>query len=254
MNYQSFLKDGTLCWTLTSNGYKYLTWNFVKHWEKACPSVPLLVICADRQSYSFLQRESIPCRLVEQVVQDFGPQIVPFGSRQFSTLNRLKLDLLSKFTKDSEVKTCVYIDGDICVYKNFLEDIQKRLNSCPVLFQCDEKERECSSIMNPELLCPNVCTGFVVFRHGIQDIFKITDEQVWNQKPEDQVWVNHVLARSNILFESLPRELYPNGARLSMTKNSKELSDRAFLLHYNYRVGDIKKADMKRQGDWLLPY
>jgi hypothetical protein len=252
MKYEPFLRDGSLCWTLTSNGYKYLTWNFVLHWRNACPGQPILVVCADKPSYQFLQREGISCRLIDDAMADFGPQIVPFGSRQFMSLNRLKLKLLDTFANDASIQQCIYLDGDIAVYQHVAQDLVTRLQTdvTGLLFQCDEQHQTCSG---PS--CPNICTGCIAFRHGAdKGCFKITDETVWKEKPEDQVWVNQALARLHISYTVLPRELYPNGTRCSLTHSDLTKKSEAKLLHYNYRVGNAKVADMKRFGDWLLPY
>lgn len=257
MNVSPFIQDGIFCWTLTSNGYKYYTWNLWLHWKRAMPSrQPLCILCADKPSYQFLQREGVPCRLVETDKQrpDFGPQIVPFGSRQFASLNRLKLSLLDQFSKDPQIQSCVYLDGDIVVYRNFLPDLLERLSLRPLLFQCDELS-SCSEDPVYQFPCKHVCTGLIAFQHGLtKDIFKITDMARWNEKPEDQVWVNESLRRTSLFFGALPRALYPNGSELRAIQTTPERKSAAYLLHYNYRVGDSKRADMRRYGDWALPY
>ncbi len=253
MKLAPFVKEGCLCWTLTSNGYKYMTWNFTKFWQTSCPGVPLLVVCADKPSYQFLTREGVRCSLWDNALADFGPQIVPFGSRQFSTLNRLKLTLLDSFAKDETIEKCIYLDGDIAVYKNVAEDLKARLDEHPLWMQCDEQVQDCTA--DDQQRCPNTCTGVIAFRHGADGgIFKITDQALWAQKPEDQVWVNTAAKALDVPVAVLPRDLYPNGARLTLTKRDPALLEKCCLLHYNYRVGDSKKADMKRFGDWLLPY
>ena len=253
MNYTPFIKDGFLAWTLTSNGYKYLTWNMTLHWRKAVPEVPLLVVCADKASYYFLSREGVRCVLLDAVT-DYGTQIVPFGSKQFSRLNRVKLRLLKLFAEDSAIQQCLYLDGDIIVYKDIVTDIKERLSEASFVMQCDEKQQECSS-QTARIQCPNVCTGLIAWNHGIDTrLFTVNDEVLWNNKPEDQVWVNTMIQTLQIPVTPLSRSLYPNGARASLTKNTPELSEKAICLHYNYRVGDSKKVDMKRFGDWVLPY
>ena len=249
MRYTQYIKNGLLAWTLTSNGYKYLTWNFVEHWRRSVKGQPICVVCADKPSYSFLTREGISCVLADDLVADFGPDICPFGSRTFSVLNRVKLRLLDAFSHDEQVQMCLYIDGDICVYKDICADIRARLAAAPMLLQCDEKE-DCSGAG-----CPNLCTGLVAWRHGADGgVFKIDNEAKWSEKPEDQVWFNWKRQKLNLPVVELPREIYPNGARVMKTKNNPELAEKAICLHYNYRVGGSKKADMKRLGDWLLPY
>ena len=250
MSIDPYLKKGRLCWTLTSNGYKYLTWNFVLHWRKAIKH-PLLVICADKASFTFLQREGISCVLAAELVPDYGPTVVPFGTRNFSTLNRMKLFYLAEFAKMPEVEECCYLDGDVVVYADFLDAVFQGLTKGQLALQCDEQNASC----NGSGQCPNGCTGVVLFKHGIDpSLFIITNEEEWQKKPEDQVWVNTQLEKYQIPWIVLSRQGFPNGARAAMTKNNKELSAMAYLLHYNYRVGDVKKIDMKRYGDWLLPY
>jgi hypothetical protein len=251
---QSFLKDGCLCWTLTSNGYKYLTWNFVLWWRESCPSQPLLVVCADTPSYQFLNREGVRCIRMPDTLPDFGPSIIPFGSRQFSTLNSTKLALLNTFAGDDRIQQCIYLDGDIIVYRNIVEDLRSRLLSgAEFLVQCDEQVQTCTA--NADEGCPNFCTGIIAFSHGAdKGCFRITDTSRWKSKPEDQVWVNWSARELGVQVSLLPRQEYPNGARLSLTKGSEELCGRCLCLHYNYRVGGTKQADMKRFGDWRLPY
>lgn len=228
-----------------------MTWNLFLGWKQAECHIPLCILCADRPSYSFLQREGVPCLLLESLMADFGPQIVPFGSRQFSQLNRLKLSLLHRFALDSEIRQTLYLDGDIAIYKNIVSDIQSRLAEKQFWAQCDEKQQDCSD----EIQCPNFCTGLLAWCHGAdKGCFQITDEQLWAQKPEDQIWVNGSSRRLGVDVSILPRDLYPNGARLSLTKTTPDLCEKAICLHYNYRVGDSKKADMKRYGDWKLVY
>lgn len=247
----SYIKDGMFCWTLTSNGYKYMTWNLAIQWKKAGISEPLCILCADKPSYQFLQREGVSCRLLKSGTADFGPSIVPFGSRQFSVLNKLKLELLDLFARAPGIQQTLYLDGDIAVYKNIVADLRERLKEAPFWAPCDEQQHECSGVEQ----CPNFCTGLVAWRHGAdKGCFRITDSMLWAEKPEDQVWVNGSCRRLGVDVAILPRDLYPNGARLSLTKNDSVLREKALCLHYNYRVGAAKVSDMKRFVDWHLPY
>jgi len=250
MSLDPYLKHGRLCWTLTSNGYKYLTWNFILHWRKSIQH-PLLIICADKASHNFLQREGISCVLANDLLPDFGTSIVPFGSRNFSLLNRMKLYYLEQFAVMPEIKECCYLDSDVIVYSNFLDDVFNNMLEGEIAFQCDEQKATCGGRYE----CSNACTGVILFKHGINAlIFSIDSEREWSVKPEDQVWVNKKLVEYGVDWQVLSREGFPNGARLTMTKLNPQLRELAYLLHYNYRVGDVKKADMKRHGDWLLPY
>jgi hypothetical protein len=226
----------------------------VLFWKKAVKDIQLCVICIDRPSYIFLQKEGIDCILLDKPIADHGPEYIPFGSRYFSMLNRIKLRLLSLFAEDLSIKQCLYLDGDIIIYKDIVCDIKERLLEADLVFQCDEKDRSClSHTLN--ISCPNLCTGLIAWNHGAdKGIFQITDETVWDSRPEDQVWVNYILQKNKIPATSLSRILYPNGIRVGLTKNTPELLEKAICLHYNYRICTSKKIDMKRYNDWLLPY
>jgi hypothetical protein len=252
MKIQSFLKDGFFAWTLTNNGYKYITWNLAESWKRAGCSARLCVVCADKPSYQFLTREGVSCVLMETLLPDFGTQVVPFGSKQFSQLNRIKLKLLHTFAQNPEIQQCLYLDGDIAVYKDIVADIRAKLAVAQFWAPCDEQPAECTRGDGP---CKNVCTGFLAWNHGAdKGCFEITDSAVWQANPEDQLWVNYSVKERGIEVSVLPRDEYPNGARLTLTKQTPDLREKAMCLHYNYRVGESKIYDMKRFRDWLLVY
>jgi hypothetical protein len=179
---------------------------------------------------------------------DYGMDIVRFESKNFQKLNILKLQLLEILSKDMRLDSCIYMDGDIAVYKDFLPDILERLTKNPLLFQCDEHKRD---VICESSNCPWICSGFIAWKKGIDSrIFKINDVEVWNKQPEDQAWVNYALKKYEMPYITLPRNLYPNGTFVNLI-GAQQAKD-AFLLHYNYRVGNQKKSDMKRFGDWYL--
>lgn len=252
MNYQPFLKDGCLAWTLTSNGYKLLTWNLALQWSKHVSGHPLCIICADKASYHFLRQQGIRCILADKLLDDFGPRIVRFGCRQFAALNRFKLRLLDAFANQIDIEHCIYIDGDIAVYKDIVKEIRARLTSdTPFLAQCDQQGFECTDLSG----CGMLCSGLIAWEHGAdRDIFKVTDKAVWDAKPEDQVWFNYALRKTGTRCWALPPALYPNGTRLKRVQEDPVLKDAAICAHYNHRVGDTKVQDMKKYGDWHLPY
>jgi hypothetical protein len=195
-----------------------------------------------------MKREGIPCVKSPNQLADYGIDIVRFESKNFQKLNILKLQLLEIFSKDNKLDSCIYMDGDIAVYKDFVPDINERLSKIPLLFQCDEYKRD---VTCESKTCPWVCSGFIAWKKGIDSsIFKINDIEIWNKQPEDQAWINYVLKKYNTVYTSLSRNLYPNGTFVNLV-GPQETKD-AFLLHYNYRVGQQKKSDMKRFGDWYL--
>lgn len=254
---ESFLTaQGTLIFTLTSNGYKFYTLNLVRHLQRIGVAWRLCIFCADAASHKFFSQEGIPCRRLPDLLPEFGSHVVPFGTRQFQQLNRKKLDILKGLVGRADVKTGIYMDGDIVVYRDFLADVEGRLDVDParILFQCDENEPrlDCSGSA-----CPTPCSGFLAWRHGgaaTPDLFRIDDStrEIWRECPEDQVFIQKMLKRSGAAYGTLPRELYPNG-RFSGRGGLRGQGD-PFLLHYNYLIGDAKRQRMRVNGDWLLPY
>lgn len=247
---QPYIKDGVFIFTLTNNGYKFFTCNLLETMKRAGISWKLCIICADRESHRFFQIQGIPAIFSTTLLDGTGHNISLFGSRNFQRLNRLKLDLLKKFTSFPEVRHGIYMDGDISVYNDFVPDILGRLEESSLCLQCDEGSREpCSSP------CVNACTGFIAWAHGISStIFDAGAHlEVWRAQSEDQAFVNALLKIENIPFKTLPRDLYPNGQFLRLYSPGSELKKNAKLLHYNYTVGMDKQRRMQQNGDWLYP-
>ncbi len=244
MNYDQYIQNGFFAWTLTSHGYIDMTHNFWLHWKNANCSAPLCIICADQPSYTELTKKGIPCILMNNPIEDFGPNMLLFERQNADKIYKTKLKLLNIFAKDSKIQKCLYIDGDISIYKDIITDLEGLTG---LWAQCDESVWNCSN-------CENRCTGLLFWTHSSdKDIFNIHDEQQWNKYPADQVWFNTKVRTHNIHVNILPRDKYPNGALLNNV-DIFQLKNNAVCIHYNYRVGNSKKDDMKRFGDWLLPY
>lgn len=248
-NIENKIKNGSLVFTMTTNGYKYLTLNLYKSIERLKVPWQLVVIACDKESYNFFKREVIPVELYTKATSTNEIGIAKWGTPQFQKYNYIKLDILNTFAKNEKIQNCVYIDGDIVVYKDFLSDIVARLDAKPetLLFQCDEKEPTGCS----ENGCPNCCTGFIAWRHGAdKGIFDTSDAKKWKERHDDQCWVNNEIKEKMLPFETLPRNLYPNGSYIPLINTLPD----AFLLHFNYRVGNTKVMEMKKLGQWLIPY
>jgi hypothetical protein len=194
---------------------------------------------------------------MKPLLQEFGTEISPFGTKHFQILNLKKLELLAYLSSNSAVRFGIYMDGDIAVYSNFLPDILHRLSSpaAPKLYlPCDEQTRgDCAGTPS----CPNACSGFLAWSHGLDTrVFTVNNDtnDLWKSRPEDQVFINAMLQRLSIPAMTLPRNLYPNGSFASLYNNGSLRKRDSFLLHYNYLVGGAKKTKMRNNGDWLIPY
>lgn len=249
MNPEPYLRDGTLVWTMTTNGYKYITLNLLKTLERAKVPWRLVIVAGDKESYTFFKREGYATLQYPNATHTNENAISRWGSPSFQKYNFIKLYCLNTFARNPAVKTCIYIDGDIVVYRDFVPDILERLQASPerILIQCDQKDPEPCS---PEG-CPNCCTGFIAWAQGAdKGIFDVGDRAKWAEHPDDQLWVNHQFRDRQIPHATLPRNLYPNGAYIPLIREMPE----AFLLHFNHRVGNAKLSEIKRLGQWLIPY
>ncbi len=255
---QPFVLEGRFVWTMTTNGYKYYTLNLLS-WLREVAKVPwkLCVFCCDRESYSFFRREGVPC-VLSLSLGTSAPQtgISAFGTESFSRLNEKKLDLLAWVIRNAAelgILRSAYLDGDIVVQQDLWPTLDHAFEETSLVFQCD-----CAND-DDHKNCGCVCTGVICVNHEALYPEKILplctiDRQLWQAcEKQDQPYVQRRLVDTGLAFSTLQRHLYGNG---HWQKSGKWKSCREpwVLLHYNYRVGDTKKAAMRQAGHWRIPY
>ena len=254
--YNSYIHDDYIVWTMTTNGYKYITYNCYESLKRANVPWKLMILCVDRESYTFLQSMNVPCvynKLINRVATVLSStQPSQFGSETFSAFNKIKLDLMETIRKQvhESVKYITYMDGDIVVFKDFMPYIKERFSTSAsdkiLLFQNDD-------LYNVANTRANGCTGFFTFKvqHLEQSPFYIDNLVKWKEIREDQVWVNNKLVEYNIPFDYLERNLFPNGTYL---KDQRYKNTTPYLIHYNHLVGNTKISMMKLNKHWYLIY
>lgn len=253
---EPFISEKRLVFTVTSDGYKYYTWNLYKMLQPMNLSWKLCILCLDRESYQFLTKIAmIPSRLFLLS----GPQIlhkdpVLFGSQAFKRMNRMKLKALEDFSQKPELDTLIFLDSDIAVFQDPIPYIQSRLQESPLWFQCDEKQEgsfECSSWSK----CPNPCTGVIAMslthetRPQFKELYRI-DDSTWKDSTTDQDYILKRLQTTQMSYTTLSRDLFPNGVFLA---NNRYKDSTPYLLHFNYILGKDKKRFMKQKECWVLP-
>ena len=249
-----FLRDKTLVFTVTTNGYKYFTWNLYQLFQKRGLSIPLCILCLDKESYDFFQRIAfIPTRLYRMEGQNMEQRSpAAFGSSTFKRFNRMKLKALQELSQRSDIQTLIYIDSDIAVFHDFLPSIKCCLSECPLWFQCDEAREDdftCSSVDT----CPNKCTGIIamdlndISRPQFHQLYSISD--MWKTAVTDQDYINDRLKTLSIASKTLPRDRFPNGRLL---QGDMYKTKEPYLLHFNYLMANQKEQMMKKKNCWLL--
>uniref|UniRef100_A0A6C0IEG5 Nucleotide-diphospho-sugar transferase domain-containing protein n=1 Tax=viral metagenome TaxID=1070528 RepID=A0A6C0IEG5_9ZZZZ len=248
MNYDSYIKDETLLWTMTSNGYKYLTYNLYLSLQKVNPKIKLMIVCVDKESQIFFRTMNISSIFYKSTKPvPPGTQPSQFGSDTFMNYNRMKLEIMEDLRLKTDVNYIIYLDGDIVVFKDFIPYIKEQftLLNTTFLFQCDDlygspNKTQC-------------CTGFFAFKrtHLEKSPFVLYDKGLWLTIREDQPWVNKHIRMYNIPFEFLDRSLFPNGVYVN--EGRWKLGD-PYILHFNHMVGNAKISMMKRLGLWYHMY
>lgn len=254
MNLDSFIKDKTLLFTVTSDGYKYFSWNLWLHLKKVSP-VPLCILCLDKESYSFFNRMAmIPSKLYIPETNSFehkSPAV--FGSASFKRLNQMKLKALQELSQRTDIEKLIYLDSDIAVFDNFFPALDLCFQQHPLWFQCDEARDDDFTCSDPNS-CPNGCSGVIAMlltdemKENYNKMYSIDDK--WKTAVGDQDYINEKMKANGISFKTLSREQFPNGRLLSKDKFKER---NPLLLHFNYTTGTQKKGFMQKKNCWLLP-
>jgi hypothetical protein len=237
---------------MTTNGYKFYTLNLIA-FLKEVAKVPwrLCVICCDSESYSYFRREGIPC-VAYQSEHKGQRAIAAFGTDDFARWNRKKVELLHWFAKESAglgITKTLYLDGDIVVQRDpwaFLE-AEWAQGAPDYLFQCDCVGKE------DHEGCGVICSGVIAQRitGSMDTLYEFVPEEWLAAERQDQPYIGRRLKTLGIPYKTLKRSLWGNG---HWQKGEGWRGIPWVLLHYNYRVGDTKKAAMKTFGHWRIPY
>ena len=248
-------KEGSLTWTMTTNGYKTYTLNLVS-WLRDVAKVPwkLCVICCDRESWDFFRREGVPCVLYSEKMEGGQTSLSVFGSASFARLNAKKLAILDWVEQNADelgIRKSLYLDGDIVVAADpwpTLHEIAKEKN-CSLLFQCD-----CNHAEEHDTECKCICSGCIYRNHEggrPLSLYKFDAEQWKAAEYQDQPYIANRLKLLDLPFYTLPRPLFGNGG---WQKGGAWKEKPWILLHYNYRVGNSKKSAMVSAGHWRISY
>jgi hypothetical protein len=247
----SVRRMSTVVFTVTSDGYKYFTWNLWKNLQAIGVPWKLTILCLDRESLDFFNRIALVPAKPYFMDGPRGEYKTPslFGSSHFKRLNRMKLKALEEYSQKEELDTLIYIDSDIYVFQDIVPLLQKELESQPLLFQCDEKVEGRFDCSEPGH-CPNPCTGVIAMRLSDRETLKklySLESETWKKSLTDQDYIAGKLLAFSIPYGTLDRPTFPNGIFLAGNRYTGSA-----LLHFNYILGIDKKRMMKNKGCWLL--
>lgn len=251
------IHDRTLVFTVTSDGYKYLTWNLWLHCQRLGVSWRLLIICLDVESYKFFQEALVPCVLYTMP----GTKLVHktpaiYGTQEFKRLTAMKIAALAELSARTDIDNLLYLDGDIVLFQDPVPFIQMLLEERSLWFQCDEKlthDHQCSS--DP---CMAPCTGIIAARLDektrpqLAELYTITGDE-WVRSETDQDYIQRRLRTLKVDYGTLMRPLFPNGTFLPDDLYKIAAAGGPYLLHFNFLLGREKEVAMRSRGLWLAP-
>jgi len=254
----------TVVFTVTSNGYKFMTWNLWLHCQRINVPWKLFIVCLDKESHRFFQTiANIPSVLLPSVdlhLQGDATKVSSYGSRDFNRITREKLSVYS-WMLDKDYTRYLYLDSDIVLFRDPVPYLEKILSPESYLwFQCDEHGEHyvCTGFNGT---CTNICTGVIAFYKNEITKDKLLamvrhDDTLWKSCTEnnDQEYIQKKIALSGgeIQYKTLSRDLYPNG--LFLGKDYWKILASPHLLHFNFIVGQNKERIIKSKGFWLVPY
>lgn len=252
----------TVVFTVTSNGYKFMTWNLWLHCRRIGVPWTLTIVCLDKESHRFFQTiANIPSVLLPSVdlqLRGDTTKVSSYGSGDFNRVTREKLTVYT-WMLEKQYTHYLYLDSDIVLFKDpvpYLETILSAENY--LWFQCDEHS-EGDYTCKGTGLCTNICTGVIAFYKDETTKSKLLsmvkhDDALWKSCKDnnDQEYIQKKITLESIPFRTLDRSLFPNG--LFLGKDHWKTLDAPHLLHFNFIVGGNKQRVIKSKGFWLVPY
>jgi hypothetical protein len=254
----------TVVFTVTTNGYKFLTWNLWLSLQTLSVPWKLVIVCLDKESHRFFsQIANIPSTILPDIhlqLQGDTTKVASHGTGDFNRITKLKLSAFAYYIKNPSIERLLYLDSDIVLFRDpvpYLQTVLTQEN--PLWFQCDEHNPEftCSKSIRG---CGNCCTGVIGFWLGSPEVrtqhlsMIAYEDTLWKDCKEnnDQEYIQKRMHQLSISYQTFPRDLFPNGSFLR-NDHWKSLAE-PFLLHFNFIVGGNKQRVMKSKGFWFVPY
>jgi hypothetical protein len=233
--------------TLTNNGYKLLTENLLFS-MKQCGIMHLLKIyCLDIDCYNYFKNKYIynDIELVKLINSDdskFSKWIEYKavqsqdieGKKDWANITKYKIIIINnELRKGNDV---IFIDGDIIIFNNFIQDLYDQIYDKDLLIQND----------NESVKTAAMCTGFFLMKSNERTI-ECTNFNNINMEhfPNDQQYLRSCQNKISSLFLDLDK--YPNGKyyRENLPKNPN-------IIHFNYDSGEQKLKRIQGFKYWYI--
>lgn len=235
----------TIITTVTNYGYILYTLNMLKSLKPYGLDKKVLIVSIDTKCATILSNLGYQVVCIEN--NELG-KFCPWNTKGYDKICYIKLTLIHKLL--SLNKHVLLVDGDIVFCKNPLEDVQiwwkDKIHD--IWIQNDSQ-------INSNTM--NMCTGYMFIKTSDRLITLYDCISEVGQKKyltcafdnNDQTYFNKFVKPACIM-NPLPLEKYPNGKMYY--ENTKDVSNTAVMVHFNWVQGHIKMAKMKEYKMWLL--
>lgn len=240
---QYVMDNNTLLVTLTNEGYVNFTLNLIESLKLHHLDKKIVCFCLDKSSYSTLMSKGYACLLYDVDLQSLS---------LFNTVNFKKITFLKFFLIHYLLTlryNVLFTDGDIIFKRNPIPYILDIVSTgmFDIIIQNDDP------FIAAENIGQNLCTGFFFVQSNERtlDVFSFAKSEArdaFNLCANDQDYFNNFM-KSKLRVNVLSQALFPSGYALANIKD-----DEAYIVHFNYMVGNNKFLSMLENGYWYLSY
>lgn len=276
-------ESGYIYFTITNAGYIQFVVNFCKRIKEIHTLNKLLIICTDKESYNQLTHLT-DCKCI------YYPCLISKTLESWHTSNYKeivfkKLDItrwVLEWSQLNDVKRVVYLDTDIWVYRDFIPELEKFVNTTEnivdVIMQDGENYaeepfeavytiNEAAKTLEITRYCTRFCTGVMILRptSTVIDMFDYKSNRLvdWTKYVGNQPFLNDTIDAYQIKAITIPRHLAINGSIFNASdiiegkdklqvKLNKVKKEDTWLLHYTYSIGVTKIELMAHLHHWIL--
>jgi lipopolysaccharide biosynthesis glycosyltransferase len=166
-----------------------------------------------------------------------------FGTREFfkSCFNKIKF-IIHALHNLADNSYLIYLDTDICVFKNVAEEMRKELGEYDICFQRDGKSSHCAGMF----ICRKNDSTTQFFENVL--VALCSDEEYYTSQASDQTAINEMLPHSNLRYSMLSSRFttYGNIAQELWTPSSPKfkLDADVVAFHANFTIGLQNKAEL----------
>jgi hypothetical protein len=226
-------------------GYTDYTANMYKSCGGTVPW-KLMIVATDEAAHTTLASRGIPS--VVYPLNPCPPDYVNYLDPRFKLLSFSKFDLLAALIRDCRYSRMadhiVYLDGDVWVQRDFSDELTPyKQADVDVTFQCDEGTLEVC-----DKPCKNMCTGFMMLKVNssplLDQFLDYRSFPGWHQYKNDQDYSYYAIPSIGLKYNTFDRTVFPNGYHVK--ENS--IPNNYALIHYNWLIGDEKRAAMIANG------